>query len=470
MACSEKCNTCGPQLSIFSILVTANLPVNGFWGFGGGTMPYKKTSYKDKGNSSNNDDIQMVLKCDRNCMASCPPAGGWNSCGTAAGQRVQTYSAQARSSSSIKPSISEKGNYRLEERVTASRSSRGSGSANGTSFSWQKSTHLRNLFINGALDPSSRTECFPVVVVPNTFCGYDPQTCERVCADNPYNNGGCSQSISDIPWLPAPDWVSEEEVRIREEVYSTNNEGCGGEVKGTRFGSLYAVETVAERVKESDILGMAKQAAKQKIILKKENQDTWDENINITEDGSCCLFAGTCDGYEGPVPVEYIDSCDSEGDDDCSITSITQLPSRCGCSNDRDECWDGYSNIGTPAAFSYTNVTIGAFRIASNVNQEEFSKEYEYVSGKVYFYIDSESEPNTSPCCTDCGGPECFTGQIVGESSYTLSAGGKQFKQNTRITTDLNYTYDSADVYELYPDQVIKVCYTIDSVAYPDSN
>ena len=30
---------------------------------------------------------------------------------------------------------------------------------------------------------------------------------------------------------------------------------------------------------------MAKQAAKQKIILKKENQDTWDENINITEDG-----------------------------------------------------------------------------------------------------------------------------------------------------------------------------------------
>lgn len=468
MACNKKCNTCGPQLSIFSILVTANMPVDGYQGFAGmSATPYKKKSYKDKGKSSNSLTHLKRVICDRDCMASCPKSGGFNQCGDTAGQRDQTYSAKSNEKHSIRTSISEKGNYRLEERVIISRNSE--GKSTWSRVSWQKETNISNLLINGVLDPSSITRCFPVEEVPNTTCGYDVQTCLRVCADYPYNNGGCSQSIGDIPWLPSPDWVTEETMRTRTDDYNTNAQGCGGQSLNSRYGSVFALEILAERVEESDILGMAKQAAKTKIILKEENQDTWDENIDITEDGTCCRFIGQCDGVDESYPVDSISDCEGD-DDDCSYTSITQLPTTCGCSNDRDACWGTYSNIATPGAFSYTNVTIGVFRIASNINQEEFSKEYKYVSGKVYFYIDSEYEPNTSPCCTDCGGPECFTGQIVGESSYTLSAGAKQFKQNTRITTDLNYTYDSADVYVLYPDEVIKACYTIDSVEYADSD
>ena len=468
MACSEKCNTCGPQLSIFSILVTANMPVEGFNSFEydpNDTMPYKNYSYRDNGSSQSLWSVGLDLVCDRDCMASCPPAGGWNCAGDAAGTRATNYTAQANSRSLIKVNITEKGNYRNVTDTTTSRTSRGNVTSSRTS--WTRRTRIKNKYINGALDPSSETTCAPVVVVPNTFCGFDPQTCERVCADYPYNNGGCSNSISDIPGTESTCVTSKTSRTCngnRSFSASPEQVNCGGDSYSSG-GSVYSQETVASQVTEAEILSMARQAATKKVNLKKENQDTGDDNQDITEDGSCCLFVGTCDGYEGPVPVEYIASCDG-GDDDCSYTSITQLPTTCNCSEDKDECWGGYYNITTPSEFSYTSVTIGAFKIATNINKEEFSKEYKSMSGTVYFYIDSESEPQTSPCCTECGGIECFTGEIVGTSTYSISAGGKQFKQNTRIAVDLDYSYDSSELYAIHPGKVIKACYTMDNIEF----
>lgn len=466
-SCTEKCESCSPSLSIFSILVTANMPVEGFGSFvydPNDTMPYKAYSYKDKGASNSAWTIIKSVDCDRpQCPASCPAGGGWDCAGDAAGVRTQNYSANAKQTSIMNISISDKGNYRNETRTKISRTSNGQG--NTLNFSWQKQTDIDNKYINGGLDPSSKTICAPVVFVPNPICGYDPLTCERGCTEFSYNNGGCSNSTGDIPWMPAAECtVSKTNRSCNGDDIVSVEANCEGETYN-RVSNISSEETVNSQVTEAEILSMARQAATTKVNLKKQNQNTGDENQDITDDGSCCNFAGTCDGGEGPYPVNFISDCDSEYDD-CSLDSSV-LPTTCNCSQDKDECWSGYSNITTPSEFSYTSVSIGAFRIATaNMNKQEFSELYKSVSGTVYFYIDSESEPNVSPCCTSCGGLECFTGEIVGTSSYSISSGSSEFKQNTKIATDLNYYYDSSELYATNPNKVIKVCYTVDSVQF----
>ena len=465
-SCINRCEVCAPSLSIFSILVTSNMPVEGFNSLvydPNDTMPYKNYFYKDKGNSNSIFTVVKTTDCDRpSCPASCPPGGGWDCAGNAVGVRTQNYEAQGNSTSLMQVNITEKGNYRKEINTITSRNSNGANSVYGSS--WTKSTQINNKYINGILDPSSKNYCAPEVLVPNPICGVDPITCKSSCTDYAYTQGGCSNSTSDIPWMPQPTCTTSKTKRKCNGNESISpNTSCPGD-SYYRQGTISSEETVASQVTEAEILSMARQAATTKVNLKKQNQNTADGNQDITEDGSCCRFIGQCDGQDDVYPVDFISDCDGEYDD-CSFTSFTKLPTTCNCSKDKDECWTGYSNITIPTEFSYTIVTIGAFKIATNINKEQFSKEYKNVSGTVYFYIDSESEPETSPCCTACGGIECFTGEIVGTSTYSISGTG--FKQNTRVASnDLTYIYDSSELYAIHPGKVIKTCYTVDNLEF----
>ena len=466
MLCKEKCEPCSPSLSIFSILVTANMPVEGFSSFvydPNDTMPYKNYLHRENGNSQSSWSVGLDNICERDCAESCPPGGGWNCAGDAAGTRATNYTAQADSSSSINVNITAKGNYRNVTDTKISRTSRGTV----MTTSWARKTEIKNKYINGMLDPSSTSICAPASEIPNTICGYDPVSCEQSCSDYPYTQGGCSNSTSDIPGT-ASTCITSKTSRTcngnRSFSASPEQLSCEGDSYSSG-GNISSREALASQVTEAEILSMARQAATRKVNLKKQNQNTGDENQDITEDGSCCRFIGECDGSEEPYPVDYIGDCNGD-DDDCSFTSVNELPTTCNCSEDKDECWGGYYNITTPSEFSYTNITIGAFKIATNINKEKFSKEYKSMSGKVYFYIDSESEPETTPCCTSCGGIECFTGEILGTSSYSISAGSNEFKQNTRIAVDLDYSYDSSELYAIHPGKVIKVCYTVDNLEF----
>jgi hypothetical protein len=468
MACIEKCESCSPSLSIFSILVTADMPVEGFFSLLNGLgMPYKNHTYRDKGNSSQVAVYALSNTCeDMDIDCGCPDGGGWNCYGIAAGTRSQIYQAGASVNSNMSVSITSAGNYKKELTTRLSKNSQ--GQVPNMRISWQKNTNQFSKTINGTLQAGSTDFCAPAVHVPNPLCG-DDYDCEYSCSDQSYTTGGCSNSIGDIAFMPAPTCTTSDTQRTCTGSSTLSlDDNCPGD-SFLRQGTLSSEETLSSQVTEAEILSMARDAATKKVNLKKQNQRTDDNasnynTIDITDGGSCCHFVGECDGTDESYPVNFISDCDNEYDD-CIFSSFTKLPTTCNCSKDKDECWTGYSNITIPTEFSYTSVTIGAFKIATNINKEEFSKEYKNVSGTVYFYIDSESEPGTNPCCTACGGIECFTGEIVGTSTYSISSTG--FKQNTRVASnDLTYIYDSSELYAIHPGKVIKTCYTVDNLEF----
>ena len=480
MPCTEKCKACSPLLSIFSILVTADMPVEGFSSFvydPNDTMPYKFYSYRDNGASSQIAVYALVNSCEDilGGFCGCPDSGGWNCYGIAAGTRSQIYNANATINSITNVRITPKGNYRKEIITNLSKTS--TAQIANMNINWGKQTTESLKTINGQLDPSSTSTCRPEVYVPNPLCaevGGVPPPCERSCADHPYTNGGCSNSTADIAFMPASTCTTSTKKRTCAGSSSqTIDDNCPGD-SWMRVANISSEESVASQVTEAEILSMARQAATKKVNLKKENKITSDDNQNITGDYDCYRVTGFCsneDSEEGGYEVDTIISIEPGDEnhsyDDCDVT-FNSLPQTCNCSpDDKDACWDEFGSLTTPSEFSYTNITIGAFKIATNINREEFSKEYKRLSGTVYFYIDSESEPETSPCCTECGGIECFTGEIVGTSTYSISAGSNQFKQNTRVASDdLTYIYDSSELYAIHPGKVIKVCYTVDNLEF----
>lgn len=474
-SCTEKCESCGPSLSVFSIIVTANMPVEGFNSFvydPNDTMPYKIYSYEGNGASSQIVVYALSNECGDilGGLCGCPDSGGWNCYGMAAGTRSQFYKAYAKINSIMDLAITLKGNYR--KKIITNLLKNSSGRITDMHIYWKKETIESLKTINDQLDPRSISTCLPEVHVPNPLCSEvegTPPPCERSCSDHSYTNGGCSNGTSDISFMPESICTTSTKKRACAGSSSqTIDDNCPGD-SWMRVADSSSREFVSSQVTEYEILGLARQAAATKVNLKKQNENTKDihniPSLDITEDGSCCRFVGQCDGDKGPEPVNFIGNCDAEYDN-CSFLSVDKLPTTCNCSQDKDECWVGYSNITTPSEFSYTAVTIGAFKIAADINKEEFSKKYKSISGQVYFYIDSESEPATSPCCTSCVGIECFTGEILNTSSYYIISTG--FKQDTRVTTsgELNYIYDSSEAYAIHPGKVIKTCYTIDHIEF----
>jgi hypothetical protein len=159
------------------------------------------------------------------------------------------------------------------------------------------------------------------------------------------------------------------------------------------------------------------------------------------------------------------------------------------CESDNpDDCWEGFGgfpDISSPFANEtrpqtpYGRIPVDGIKptltedatysakwllkVAINDEDKNFSRKYKNVSGTVYFYIDSESEPGTNPCCTSCGGPDCFTGQIVKQQQFSIGPGSKKFK-NTWFASDLGQT--DAEELQAYVGQNIRTCISIDAIEF----
>lgn len=120
----------------------------------------------------------------------------------------------------------------------------------------------------------------------------------------------------------------------------------------------------------------------------------------------------------------------------------------------QDDCWGGFVNFGIPDATE----TISKVALKIAVGKEAFQKKYKSVSGKIYFYFGGEG----TPCCTECGGPECFTGTVVKTLNYSL--GGSDFGEGQYLATDIGEISNSE--LQGYIGETISACITVDSIEF----
>jgi hypothetical protein len=133
-----------------------------------------------------------------------------------------------------------------------------------------------------------------------------------------------------------------------------------------------------------------------------------------------------------------------------------------GAEGDKDSCWGSFSDFVPPdVAFQGKPRRVDELRVI--VDKIMFDEgEYKSISGKVYFYFGGGGE---TPCCQDCGGPECFSGTIVDDKPYSISAG------NTMRIDDTLYYYldignlDSSSL-QAYAEESIDACVTIDNISF----
>jgi hypothetical protein len=141
----------------------------------------------------------------------------------------------------------------------------------------------------------------------------------------------------------------------------------------------------------------------------------------------------------------------------------TNLPyscngTKCGTGK-KDDCWDGAgsfsiadNNLDDPTATSTTSQKL-KFKVA--VFKEGFNKEYQRVSGKVYFYYGGTD--GKTPCCSSD-----FDGTVVKEAGYSISDSSLTFKDDY-LAVDCG-EFDNDD--QTLVGQTINICYTVDNISF----
>jgi hypothetical protein len=134
----------------------------------------------------------------------------------------------------------------------------------------------------------------------------------------------------------------------------------------------------------------------------------------------------------------------------------------CGDGN-IDNCWSPTvdfsilnNNLSDPNASTTTGQKL-KFKIS--FDKKTMKKKYKNISGKVYFYYGGSGD---TPCCTNCGTPECFTGTIVKEAHYSLSADSAVFKE-TLVSEDVT-DFDNSNQNLL--GETIKICYKVENIDF----
>jgi hypothetical protein len=175
------------------------------------------------------------------------------------------------------------------------------------------------------------------------------------------------------------------------------------------------------------------------------------------------FFNGTKFGktiYSNPVTATLNDP-NSVVDRRISRLKVNNFPCtesccfKCGGENGKqDDCWGGFGGFSIPDS----SVTISKVALKIAVEKEAFQKIYKSVSGKIYFYFGGEG----TPCCTECGGPECFTGTVVKTLSYSL--GGSDFREGQYLAADVGELSNTE--LQDYIDETIVACITVDSIEF----
>jgi hypothetical protein len=132
---------------------------------------------------------------------------------------------------------------------------------------------------------------------------------------------------------------------------------------------------------------------------------------------------------------------------------------KCG-DGKKDDCWGAIGGIYLQSKdINPTTRKIQKLKLKIATPKEPFIKQYKSVSGLIYFYTGGDGN---TPCCTECGGPECFTGEILKTSSYSF--GGSSFKDSL-IAIDIG---EINNFNENFVNKAISICATIDNVEYLD--
>lgn len=130
---------------------------------------------------------------------------------------------------------------------------------------------------------------------------------------------------------------------------------------------------------------------------------------------------------------------------------------KCGGANGKkDDCWGGFGTFGVPD--STQTISKASFKIATP--KEIFQKKYKSISGKVYFYFGGEE--GETPCCQECGGPECFTGTVVKTLSYSL--GSTDFREGQYLAADIGEISNTE--LQGYIGETISACITVDNIEF----
>jgi hypothetical protein len=141
---------------------------------------------------------------------------------------------------------------------------------------------------------------------------------------------------------------------------------------------------------------------------------------------------------------------ESNGPQDCQN-------GKCG-DGKKDDCWGSASpfsivdnNLDDPNANSTTSQKL-KFKIAAP--KEGFDKKYKSISGRVILYYGGTE--GKTPCCDDD-----FDGTVVGENSYSISA-GQTFKDDYFAANC--GAFDNDDQSSV--GETINICYTIDRITF----
>lgn len=102
----------------------------------------------------------------------------------------------------------------------------------------------------------------------------------------------------------------------------------------------------------------------------------------------------------------------------------TQCNGQLGCSPSHSfGCWRA-RNLTQPVFgggfgdFSNLGDSSDGYRFKITINSNDFNRNFKKIKGTVYLYYDGQI--NESPCCSSCGGAECFSGTIASEKEFEI--------------------------------------------------
>lgn len=99
------------------------------------------------------------------------------------------------------------------------------------------------------------------------------------------------------------------------------------------------------------------------------------------------------------------------------------------CGNGIDDCW---SNNPTLTILDSSD-RIQKVKIKVGTSRNNMLETLTKINGTIYYYFSNDE----SPCCTNCGGPECFNGSIINQSSFEIDFKAKPFKNNQYLAVDI---------------------------------
>lgn len=137
---------------------------------------------------------------------------------------------------------------------------------------------------------------------------------------------------------------------------------------------------------------------------------------------------------------------------------------KCG-NGEKDDCWQPFNTVEMSNNQIYEhNINVPVYsqklKFIITIPKEKLVRGFKLIEGKVYFYYDGEE--GETPCCQPCGGPDCFSGTIIKEVSFSIKNESKPFRKNL-ISEEIG---DLDNNNSEHIGKTIRTCYVINRLDY----